>query len=154
VRTVVRLLVLAGIVAVAIGVTAAGASAGKVHKQALYVRTVPTSSFYVDNDPSGNSAGDLFGSTGDLRRSGRKLGTYSSACTAASDSLGQCHATFVFRGGDRLQLAGQFDLSPGVENQLSIVGGTGKYKRAGGEAHLKPATRNPSIQKVRLRIRL
>jgi len=69
VRTVVRLLVLAAIVAVAIGVAAAGASAGKVHKQALYVRTVPTSSFYVDNDPSGNSAGDLFGSTGDLRRS-------------------------------------------------------------------------------------
>jgi dirigent-like protein len=154
VRTLVRLLVLVASVAVAIGVTAAGASAGKVHKQALYVRTVPTSSFYVDNDPSGNSAGDLFGSAGDLRRSGRKLGTYSSACTASSASLGQCHATFVFTRGARLQLAGQFDISPGVENQLSIVGGTGKYKGARGEAHLKPATRNPTIQKVRLRIRL
>ena len=98
-RTVTRFLVLTAIAAVATGVTAADASAGKVHKQALYVRTVPTSSFYVDNGPSGNSAGDLFGSTGDLRRAGRRLGTYSSACTAASDSLGECHATFVFRDG-------------------------------------------------------
>ena len=153
-RTVTRFLVLTAIAAVATGVTAADASAGKVHKQALYVRTVPTSSFYVDNDPSGNSAGDLFGSTGDLRRAGRRLGTYSSACTAASDSLGECHATFVFRDGARLQLAGQFDLSSGIENQLSIVGGTGKYKQARGQAHLKPATRNPAVQKVRLRIRL
>src|SRR5262245_17012508 len=135
-------------------ILAADASASKVQKQVRYVRTMPTSSFYVDNNASGNSGGDLFGSTGDLRHAGRTVGHFSSACTASSDTLAQCHATFIFNSGKRLQLAGQYEYAQPVENQIAIVGGTGKYKGARGEAILKPDSSNPGIQKVKLKILL
>ena len=145
--------VIVAVVATAFLTWAVGASAAKVHKQVRYVRTSPTSSFYVDNNPSGNSGGDLFGSTGDLRHAGHKVGTFSSACTASSDALAQCQATFIWKSGDRIQLAGQYEVQ-GAENQIAIVGGTGKYKKARGEAILKPANPNGSTQKVKLKILL
>ena len=116
-----------------------------------YVRTVPTSSFYVDNDPSGSSGGDLFGSEGDLRHAGHKAGTFSSACTASSAQRAQCQATFIWNSGDRIQLSGDYKVQ-GAENQIAIVGGTGKYKKARGDATLKPDSQNGSVQRVKLRI--
>jgi Dirigent-like protein len=130
---------------------AASSSAMKVHKQVRYVRTVATSGYYVDNDPSGSSGGDLFGSTGDLRHAGHSVGTFSSACTASSAERAECQATFSWNDGARLQLAG--DIQPQAsENQLAIVGGTGKYKKARGDATLKRVTQDGSVQKVKLRI--
>jgi hypothetical protein len=46
---------------------AASASAANVHKHVRYVKLVVEQGFFVDNDPSGQSGGDLFGSTGVLR---------------------------------------------------------------------------------------
>jgi hypothetical protein len=132
--------------------TLAGAhhSPTSVHKQVRYVRAVTTNGWNVDNDPSGPSGGDLFGSTGDLRHAGGKVGTYSSACTGVSDVLAQCQATFIWNSGDRLQLAGQLELQPDVVNHLSIVGGTGKYRTARGEATIKQASQDGAVQRARL----
>jgi hypothetical protein len=151
--TVKKVLTLVAVTAAAMGLLTGGASASKVHKQVRYVRIVPTSGWNVDNNPSGNSGGDLFGSAGDLRHSGSTVGSYTSACTASSDALAQCQATLVFNSGKRLQLAGQFELQE-AENQLAIVGGTGRYKKARGEAIIKTDSSNPGIQKVKLKILL
>jgi hypothetical protein len=134
-----------------LGVTAVSASATGVHKQVRYVRTRPKSSFFVDNDPSGASGGDLFGSTGDLRHAGHRVGTFSSACTASSAERAQCQATFIWNSGDRIQLAGDYEVQ-GTENQIAIIGGTGKYKKARGDATLKPQSPGGSIQQVKLKI--
>jgi outer membrane protein assembly factor BamE (lipoprotein component of BamABCDE complex) len=45
--------------AAATALLAACATASKVHKQVRYVRLVATSGYYVDNEPSGKSGGDL-----------------------------------------------------------------------------------------------
>jgi hypothetical protein len=138
----------------AMGIAASGASAAKVKTQVIYVRLVTTSGWSVDNDPSGPSGGDLFGSEGDLIRSGRgQVGTYTSACTASSAERAQCQATLVWKNGKRLQIAGDYELQ-GSENQLAIVGGTGKYRKARGEAIVRPDTANPTTQKVKLKILL
>jgi hypothetical protein len=130
---------------------AGGASASKVHKEVRYVRLVVGQGFYVDNDPSGQSGGDLFGSTGDLTHDGANVGTFSSACTAASAERAQCDATFVWNSGDRLQLAGDLRMQE-VQNHLSIVGGTRKYKKARGDATLTRLDDQGQTQRVRLRI--
>jgi hypothetical protein len=149
-----RALMLVALAVAAMGIAAFGASAAKVKKQVIYVRLVTTSGWNVDNDPSGPSGGDLFGSEGNLVRSGRgPVGTYTSACTASSAERAQCQVTLVWRNGKRLQIAGDYELQ-GSENQLAIVGGTGKYRKARGEAVVKPDTANPATQKVKLRILL
>lgn len=130
---------------------AASASATKVHKELRYVRIVVENGFYVDNDPSGNSGGDLFGSTGNLTHNGAKVGTFSSTCTASSAEQAQCGATFLWSSGDRLQAAGDIRMQE-IKNHLSIVGGTGKYKKARGDATLTRLDDQGSVQRVRLRI--
>jgi hypothetical protein len=111
---------------------------------------VTTNGWNVDNNPSGPSGGDLFGSIGDLRHAGSKVGTYSSACTASSEVLAECQATFVWNSGDRLQLAGQLELQPDAVNHISIVGGTGKYRTARGEATIKQGSQDGRVQRARL----
>jgi hypothetical protein len=129
----------------------AAASAAKVHKEIRYARMVVESGFYVDNDPSGQSGGDLYGSTGRLTHNGGRVGTFSSTCTAASANQGQCSATLVWSSGDRLQLAGELDMQE-AKNRLSIVGGTGKYKQARGDAVLTRLNDQGTVQRIRLRI--
>jgi dirigent-like protein len=149
-----RFLTMVAVASVATGLLAADASAAKVKKQVLYVRLVATSGWNVDNDPSGPSGGDLFGSEGNLVRSGRgQVGTYTSACTASSAERAQCQATLVWKNGKRLQIGGDYELQ-GSENQLAIVGGTGKYRKARGEAIVRPDTANPTTQKAKLKILL
>jgi hypothetical protein len=147
-----KVVTVAAVAATAAGVASwAGASASStsVHRTVRYVRVVAKSGFSVDNDPSDSSGGDLFGATGDLRHAGHKVGTFSSACTASSPGGGQCQVTFIWSADDRLQLGGdlQFQAS---RNVFAIVGGTGKFRKAEGEAVLRPGNDQASVQRVRL----
>jgi hypothetical protein len=134
-----------------IAVTTASASAEKVHKQIRYVRIQATNGFYVDNDPSGPSGGDLFGSTGDLTHNGGRVGSFSSSCESSSADVGQCDTTFTWNNGDRLQLAGEIRMQE-ENNELSIVGGSRRYKKARGDARLTRLDDQGTVQRVRLRI--
>ncbi|MGH2924608.1 MAG: hypothetical protein ACRDK1_01400 [Solirubrobacterales bacterium] len=150
VRKVLAAVTMTAIAALFVGGGSASASSG-VHKQVRYVRLAATNGFYVDNDPSGPSGGDLFGSTGDLTHNSGKVGTFSSACTTTSAGGGQCNASFIWNSGDRLQLAGQIDMQE-VKNHLSIVGDTGKYKKARGQASLTRLDDQGAVQRVKLTI--
>ncbi len=87
--------------------------------------------YFVDNDPSGNSGGDLFGSAGPLTSDGDGVGKFASACTLSPPVGGECQATFILRGRGRLQVAGLVRLN-GETNRLSVVGGTGNFRAAQG----------------------
>jgi hypothetical protein len=121
------------------------------HRQVVTLKLVATSTYSVDNDPSGGSGGDLFGSSGDLRRRGHRRGTYSSACTASSAVTAQCAATLVFSNRvDRLQIAGELSFAE-LPNRYSIVGGTGGYRGARGDATVAPVDQSdPARQRARL----
>jgi hypothetical protein len=131
--------------------SAADASAAKAQKEVRYVRLVAENGFYVDNDPSGSSGGDLFGSTGQLTHGGSQVGTFSSTCTAASAEVGQCQVTFAWNSGDRIQAAGEIRMQE-LKNHVSITGGTRKYKRARGDVTLTRLDDQGQVQRVRLRI--
>ncbi len=93
----------------------------------------------------------MFGSSGELRRRGSKRGKFSSACTLSPPVGGQCQATLILRARDRIQLAGNIRLN-GDFNRLSIVGGTGRFRDAGGDATLRPVDAQGQIQKIELTI--
>jgi hypothetical protein len=140
----------ATLAAVALVTLAAAASASGAPAQKLNLKLISTNGYYVDNDPSGSSGGDLFGSSGDLRRAGVKVGQFSSACTAAPPVGAQCQATLILRHS-RVQLEGNLRTDK-PRNVLSVVGGTGKYRSARGSARLQKANTSGSVQLVHLRI--
>jgi len=126
------------------------ASASAAHEN-LGVRIVSTDGFYIDNDPAGQSGGDLFGSEGAVHRGGERVGRFASACTATSDHGGECNASFVLSGRGRLQLAGI--IRPlAADNHLPIIGGSGDFRGATGRADLHALVPDGSKQRVQLHI--
>jgi len=146
-----KVLTLVAVAVAATGLLAASAPAAKVHKHVRYVKLHVEQGFFVDNDPSGQSGGDLFGSTGVLRHHSHQVGTFSATCTSSSEEEGQCNVTFVWNRGDRLQLAGEIRMQGG-QSFLAIVGGTGKYKQARGDATVTPVDDAGQVQRIKLRI--
>ncbi len=96
------------------------------------------------------AGGTIFGGTGLLRQGGVSVGTYSSICIASSTARAQCNATLIWKGRGRVQLAGSISISE-VTNTVSIVGGTGKFGGARGEASIRRASEDGSRQKAKLR---
>jgi hypothetical protein len=147
------IMVCAALVVASAGAGGSASSARTSHKQVLFVTLVPTSVYWVDNDPTDTSAGDIAGSTGPVRRHGHKIGSYSLACTLVSANRAQCQATPKLRHRGRIQLGGEFRLNA-HHNQLAIVGGTGRFRRARGVARLKAfkASNGNDGQHIRLTI--
>jgi hypothetical protein len=124
-----------GEIATSVAASGSGKSAGSEN---LYLTLVSPNGFFVDNDPSGSSAGDLFGGAGPLKQGGKRVGRFVSSCiaTATKTVLGQCAATFSLNGRGDLELAGK--VNPGAPGPVAIVGGTGSLKRAAGDVQLRP----------------
>jgi hypothetical protein len=152
VRKAVAVILVAGTSAALLSWVGASASPkkddGRLIKQA---RLFVTNGWSVENDPSGLSGGDLFGASGELRRSGHRPGRWSSACTLSPPVGGQCQVTLIFRERDRLQLAGNVRIQRDF-NRVSIVGGTGKFRDVGGDATLQPVDDQGQVQQLELTI--
>jgi dirigent-like protein len=133
--------------------TWAGASASSKrtsdNRDVITVRLVASNGYSVDNDPSGNSGGDLFGASGELRRHGEKVGRFSSACTLVPPVGGQCQATLGLSGQGGVQIAGNVRLQ-GTHSRIAVIGGTGKFRTARGQATLDAVNQQGNIQRVRL----
>jgi hypothetical protein len=151
VRKAVALILAAGTSAALLGWVGASASPTDGDRLTKRARLVVTNGWSVDNDPSGQSGGDLFGASGELRRRGHRPGKWSSACTLSPPVGGQCQATLIFRGRHRIQLGGNIRIQ-GDFNRLSIVGGTGRFRDAGGDATLQPVDDQGQVQQLELTI--
>jgi hypothetical protein len=150
-RKAVAVILAAGTAVALLGWVGASASSKNGDRKQEQVRLVTTDGWFVDNDPSGESGGDLFGSSGELRRRGHRRGEFSSACTLSPPVGGQCQATLILRPRHRIQLAGNIRLQ-GDFNRLSIVGGTGRFRDAAGDATLRPVDAQGQIQQLELTI--
>ena len=151
-RKAVALVAAAAIAVAVLSWVGASASSKSGHRQVLTMRLVATNGYFVDNDPSGQSGGDLFGSAGELRRHGHKIGRASSACTLVPPVGGQCQVTLIRRRGGRIQLAGNVRFPAATRNRVAIVGGTGKFRRARGDATFDALNQEGSIQRLRLTV--
>src|SRR6266516_1703310 len=113
------------------------ASASTRRREVTHVRTVESSNYFVDNDPSGTSGGDL-------GRHGSDIGSFSTACTLVSPVKAHCQASLIWSGRGTIELAGSLKIKQ-TRNVVAIIGGTHDFRRARGEATLKtgngPVTR-------------
>jgi hypothetical protein len=151
VRKAVALVAAAATTAALLGWVGASASPTSDHRQVVTVRLVATDGYSVDNDPSGASGGDLFGAAGELRRHGRKVGRFASACTLVPPVGGQCQVTLGLRHQGGVQLAG--NIRPqGTHNRVAVAGGTGKFRSARGDATVDAVNAQGSVQRLRLTI--
>jgi hypothetical protein len=151
-RRAVALVAVAATTAAILGLAGASASPKSGHRQVINMRLVATNGYFVDNAPGGQSGGDLFGSAGELRRHGHKIGRASSACTLVPPVGGQCQVTLIRRRGGGIQLAGNVRFPAATRNRIAIVGGTGKFRRARGDAIFDALNQQGSIQHLRLTI--
>jgi hypothetical protein len=142
---------LAAVAVVMLGTTSVVAGGSGSRVQRLAMRVLPTHGYYVDNDPAGQSGGDLFGSSGLLRRSSKQIGRFSRACTAAPPVGAQCQVTLILKRRGRVQLAGNWRTDK-THNVLSIVGGAGSFRGARGTARVQNVTPDGSIQQMHLRV--
>jgi hypothetical protein len=151
-RKAVALVAVAATTAAMLGLAGASASPKSGHRQVLNMRLVATNGYFVDNNPGGQSGGDLFGSAGELRRHGHKIGRASSACTLVPPVGGQCQVTLIRRRGGHIQLAGSIRFPATTRNRIAIVGGTGKFRKARGDAIFDARNQQGSIQRLRLTV--
>jgi hypothetical protein len=140
-----RLLAVAAVAALVGSVLAVVNASGKpAHRgghhgsQTIVVHETATFTSQVDNAPSGPSAGDTFTFTGTL--SGAKSATEQGSCTLATATAAQCSITAFFAAG-QLVFEGSVPLDQ-TRFQVPIVGGTGRFARAGGfaDVHVLNAT--------------
>jgi Dirigent-like protein len=150
VRKVVAAIVAAGIAAALMGWVGASAAPSD-HRQERSMRLLVGDGYNVENDPSGPSGGDLFGASGEIGSRGHRPGKWSSACILSPPVGGQCQLTLILRPRRRIQLAGNIRIQ-GDRNRLSIVGGTGKFRGARGDATLEAVGNQGAIQRLHLTI--
>lgn len=145
-----RIMVAAVMLASLAGSTQANGGTGDDERRTVNFKA--TAGFYVDNDVPGPSGGDEYGAEGVLRQGGEKIGRFFSACTATSANAGECNVTLLVKGEGRIQLAG-IVRNQNESNRLSIVGGTGGFSGAAGQARLSRLNDEGSAQRVELHIR-
>jgi len=98
----------------------------------------------VDTGNPGPSAGDLFVFRNRLTRGGNAFGSVEVACMfIKKEEDHACHGTATVPGG-RLALSGPLSLDRPT-NVVPIVGGTGRYRNAGGTVTARQTGENTSV---------
>jgi len=97
----------------------------------------------VDTGNPGPSAGDLFVFRNRLTRGGRAFGSVEVACVFVKREDHACHGAATVPGG-RLALSGPLSLDRPT-NAVPIVGGTGRYRNAGGTVTARQTGENTSV---------
>jgi hypothetical protein len=151
VRKAMALVAIAATTAAVVGWVGASASPSNGQREVITMRLVVADGYSVDNDLTGASGGDLFGSAGELRRDGSSIGRFSSACQLAPPVGAQCQGTLALQGQGGVQIAGnvRFD---NPHNRMAIVGGTGRFGDAGGQLELDTLEGAGTVQRLRLTI--
>lgn len=135
-----RALGVAAALLAAAGGTAAGAASNQSSEndgegRVIQLTTKQVHQGYLDHGAPGFSVDDEFVFSNDLYRDGEKVGKDAGSCTVARIETGgaatlHCAGTNSLPGG---QISVQGLAAPGEPFELSITGGTGRYRNARGQ---------------------
>jgi hypothetical protein len=129
---------------------ALGSSGDDDGKRTIRVVSVLEEEAFVDLGDKGESLGDQFLFTSKLLKGGDEVGHDAVVCTIVSleRQEAQCVATAWFSDGQiTAQVLVNFAEGPPA---VPITGGSGKYKGAEGEIHIRPVTETKEILTFRL----
>lgn len=92
----------------------------------------------VDLPPAGNTAGDYFLARGTLTtRAGRRVGFHEVQCTVFFRDTIRCIGSFIIDGKGQI-VADGVEGRTGQPDLIAVVGGTGQYAQARGDALVTP----------------
>jgi hypothetical protein len=129
---------------------ALGSSGDDDGKRTIRVVSVLEEETFVDLGAEGESVGDQFLFTSKLLKGGDEVGHDAVVCTIVSleRQEAQCVATAWFSDGQiTAQVLVNFAEGPPA---VPITGGSGEYKGAEGEIHIRPVTETKEILIFRL----
>jgi hypothetical protein len=140
------------LVALAVGAVspALGASGGDDNGRTFRVTAIITEETFVDVGDEGESVGDQFIFSDKLLKNGKQVGHDAVVCTIVSleREEAQCVGTFWFSGGQiTAQVLVSFAEGPPA---VPITGGSGKYRGAEGEIHIRDVSETKSILTFKL----
>jgi hypothetical protein len=140
------------VVALAVGVVtpALGSSGDDDDQRTIRVVSVLEEEAFVDLGEEGESVGDQFVFTSRLLKGGEEVGHDGVVCTITSleRQEAQCVATAWFDDGQiTAQALVSFAEDPPA---VPITGGSGKYKGAEGEIHIRPVSETKEVLIFRL----
>jgi len=125
-----------------LGIRASGGSAQEPPRTIDLV-TQHAGGFRVDNPPRGASAGDLFGFRETLISNGTRVGRGHGTCVAVTRTLSECSVSAILADGTiAVRLAQDFSKR---ESTAAVVGGTGAYRGARGQAAIRSGRRGNRI---------
>jgi hypothetical protein len=135
------------LVALAMGAVtpALGSSGDDDNGRTFRVTALTTEETFVDVGDEGESVGDEFIFSDKLLKDGAQVGHNAVVCTIVSleREEAQCVGTFWFDGGQiTAQVLVSFAEGPPA---VPITGGSGKYKGAEGEIHIREVSQTKSI---------
>jgi allene oxide cyclase len=112
---------------------ASGGSGGGSRTVTIHAIELPVKTTFTDLNDKGASQGDTFAATNTLHSGGSVIGREDDWCTLmnATRLRFACDATAFLPGGS-VMLQGPFQV--GGTARLAIVGGTGRYRDARGQA--------------------
>jgi hypothetical protein len=119
-------------------------------KQVIRVVSITTEEEFLDFGAEDFSLGDEFVISAELRKGGKEVGTFGGVCTITSleRQQAQCVATASFTDG---QITVQGLLSEEPETfVLPVTGGSGEFKGADGEVHVREVSETRDILTFRL----
>lgn len=119
----------------------AGASGHAAAHHTFRVTTITTELSQVDVGAKGPSLGDGIVVSAKLLQGRHQVGHQGAVCTTVSlnRQQAQCVATYSFRGG-QITAQALVRLGSPAPYLVAITGGTGQYKGAEGQIHVRPAT--------------
>jgi dirigent-like protein len=140
---------LGALAAIGVAYAAAPGSAGVVHstkaQRTTTLRFDEKGSYYkvIDNPPADTTPNPETGDTilyrSDLVSGNRKIGTAQGFCTMVDAPAAQCAATLFLPSG-HLVFLDSFVVAANGRNEFAMIGGTGAYEGARGEALITQVT--------------
>jgi hypothetical protein len=119
-------------------------------RQVIRVVSITTEEEFLDFGAEDFSLGDEFVFSAELRKGGKEVGTFGAVCTITSleRQQAQCVATASFTDG---QITVQGLLTGEPETfVLPVTGGSGEFKGADGEVHVRQVSDTREILTFRL----
>lgn len=129
-------LIAAGAAVVTTSVAWAAQSSADSSKRAMVLDLRVTMEHVVDQEPSGDSAGDMAVLAGEVLRGGTKIGQYQGYCVfITSGANSQCTFSLALPNGQLVLSTGYGEFNGDTPpSRDPIVGGSGAYSRARGYA--------------------
>lgn len=137
-----RLFLPAAVCAVAISIVAVVNAGGKTQSTTTLRFDEKSTLFKVIDNPPADAGqnpetGDTVVFTGDLMSGSTKVGHDRGYCTVIDAPNAECTATFFFNRRGSIGGSDSFNFASSSTQHIAIMGGTGRYRGARGQASVK-----------------